>query len=213
MPGRGGHRPDGPQDYWRTVYARQPGGKAYGANAFTRWLTDWYYFRLYIDVVPLRVSESEGEIPAAPAAAGASSARWDSFTKTRAALSGYPSAVLSTVDDDGFPRSVRVHPAAGEPGVLVLPAGIAAEGPASLLFHRHDARTARLSNHVAVGDVRQAGPLTTFEIRRELAGASGELRAMIPMLRRARATAKRYLDRRGLPRPAVPWPAYKPLYR
>lgn len=43
------------REYWKRLFKIQPAGKMYGANALTRYFTDWYYMRLYIYVRPRRV--------------------------------------------------------------------------------------------------------------------------------------------------------------
>ena len=40
----------------RQVFSRQPAGRAYSGNPFSRWLFDWYYMRLLIWITPLRIT-------------------------------------------------------------------------------------------------------------------------------------------------------------
>jgi Pyridoxamine 5'-phosphate oxidase len=47
--------PNDLREYWKRIFRIQPAGKAYGANALTRRLMDWYYMRLYIYVRPRRI--------------------------------------------------------------------------------------------------------------------------------------------------------------
>jgi hypothetical protein len=123
----------------------------------------------------------------------------------------YPSAVLTTLDPDGFPRSTRVQVAASADH-FVLPASLEVqEGPASLLCHRHNEHTWGLSSVVVVGDVRRRQAGMAFEVRRVIPGASANPLTLVGMMGEARATAGRYLERRGLERPVVPWEAYERL--
>lgn len=43
------------REYWKRLFKIQPAGKMYGANPLMRYLTDWYYMRLYIYVRPRRI--------------------------------------------------------------------------------------------------------------------------------------------------------------
>jgi hypothetical protein len=45
----------GVEELLAEVFRRQPDSGFYSANAFTRWLFDWYYMRLMILVTPRRV--------------------------------------------------------------------------------------------------------------------------------------------------------------
>jgi hypothetical protein len=55
------------REYWKRLFRIQPAGKMYGANALTRYFTDWYYMRLYIYVRPRRIFVwPEGDFTRAP---------------------------------------------------------------------------------------------------------------------------------------------------
>jgi hypothetical protein len=217
-------------DYWRTLYTRQPAGSLYGRTALTRRFFDWYYFRLVVSVTPRRVTVEDPAIPSAvtPSAAGHGLAAVDpvvramghsmgfpagstAFADASRCVGRYPSAVLTGLDADGFPRSTRVRPAASG-GSFALPSSTGLqEGPASLLCHRHDERTWRLSSVVVVGDLRERGGHLFFDVRRVVPGASANPVRLAAMMRDARRTAGRYLARRGLERPSVPWSSYARL--
>jgi hypothetical protein len=41
--------------YWPVLWTKQPIGRRWGEDPFTRWFMDWYYMRLKIHVVPTRI--------------------------------------------------------------------------------------------------------------------------------------------------------------
>lgn len=43
------------RDLWGLLAVRQPSSTGNGANAFSRWLLDWYYMRLLLPIVPRRI--------------------------------------------------------------------------------------------------------------------------------------------------------------
>jgi len=215
--------PDDRLDYWRTLYARQPAGALYGSNAVLRRFFDWYYMRLVISVTPQRITvDDPPDVPAAPPVpkvapripgdlsplTAAEMMQYTAFGEAQRRLRRYPSVVLTTLDPDGFPRSARVRLSAST-GRFLLPDSLEVEeGRASLLAHRHDEHTWGLSSVAVVGDVRRRDGRLGFDVRRVIPGASQNPVTLVAMMREARATAGRYLDRRGLQRPTVPWQAY-----
>jgi hypothetical protein len=173
----------------------------------SRRLFDWYYFRLYITVVPETVTLLD---PLPDSRTRPS--RGASGEQARA-LRGYDSVVLTSIDHDGRPSSRRVRAEARDGALHLDGAAAARPGPASLLAHRHDEQTWHLRSVGAAGTlaVDDAGR-ATFTTGRLLPGASASPRAALRMIRQCRATTERYLDRRGLARPTVPWAAYRELY-
>jgi hypothetical protein len=128
-------------------------------------------------------------------------------------LSGYATAVLAARDADGGIALARTVPQPADGGYLVAPAPGAdlADGPASLLVHRHNDKLAGMSFALVRGRIAQAGTGTDrlFTPDRVVNPAGNPVRA----LRDVRATAARYLRTRSLPRPAVPWAQYRALAR
>jgi hypothetical protein len=116
------------------------------------------------------------------------------------------------MDGDGWPACVRCRPRYDRvravlrcdraPGVDIV------EGPASLLWHSHDARLARLRSFLVRGDLVVNGAewvLTPTPTRtRAGPGMSGPL-GDVAAFRAARRRAGRYLAARGLDRPLIPW--------
>ena len=113
----------------------------------------------------------------------------------------FPDAVLSGVDDDGWPASVRCRPRYDRaqavlrcdraPGVEIV------EGRASLLWHAHDARLGRLRSLLVQGELVADGAEWVVTPTRVLGD--------VAVFGAARRRAGRYLAARGLARPRVPW--------
>ena|GEM_PF-5699399 len=76
-------------------------------------------------------------------------------------LAQFPDCVLSALDVNGAPLSVRCRPVPGaHPGTAHLdrPPGVAlVPGPASLLCHRHDERLWQLRSFLARGALESTG--------------------------------------------------------
>ncbi|MFF4397145.1 pyridoxamine 5'-phosphate oxidase family protein [Streptomyces sp. NPDC001480] len=204
--------PEGAEDYWRMLFARQPHSRSYLAPGMRR-LMEWYYLRLLITVTPEQVivrpplatlssaqpATGEGPVASLPGAAQ---------------LARYQSAVLAACDKTGAPVLARTRPAATRAGFAVtVPSDFAmTAGPASLLVHRHDERLNHMRNTLVRGELRQAGdkwllvPDTVVEPM-----GSGRPSDALRVLRRTKRATARYLDRRGLARPRVQWEAFRAL--
>jgi hypothetical protein len=130
-------------------------------------------------------------------------------------LAGFPDAVLSGLDADGGPVSARCRPhpdharqrleLVGPPALTLRP------GPASLLCHSHDAELWRLRSFLVRGRIERSAAGWSFVPSRlvpgtGMSGPIGDLRGFVA----ARRRAARYLTRRGLPRPSVPWQHLRP---
>ena len=84
-------------------------------------------------------------------------------------------------------------------------------GPASLLSHSHNDKLAALRSFVSRGHIEPQGDSWLFVPDRYIPGAAPTPGAALRMLRSARGSAQRYLDKRGLARPAIPWDEYRGL--
>lgn len=124
-------------------------------------------------------------------------------------LAEFDSAVLTGVDADGYPFSVRCRPEpAGKQALRVtLPEDVSIRpGPAGLLCHSHDKRLLRLQSFVVRGRLEKAQGHWTFHPREFRPGLG--LGGTVPMMRAvsaARRRAGRYLGSRGLARPRIRW--------
>ncbi len=203
--------PEGLEEYWRTLFERQPHSKSYLARPVRR-LTDWYYLRLVITVTPERVLVRRAAEPPLPQVEPAPA---DGAPLPGAAqIAAYPTAVLAARDASGAPVLARTRPVATGDGFAVhVPTDCAAtEGPASLLVHRHDEQLNNLTNAVVRGELKEAGdgwllvPDSVLEPMGSGKGLDG-----IRLLRRTGRATDRYLERRGLPRPKVRWDLFQPL--
>lgn len=125
-------------------------------------------------------------------------------------LSDFESVVLTGIDAEGYPYSVRNRPRI-DPFERVLLVDIRLEtpvrpGPASLLCHRHDENLWNLKSLLVRGTLVRGDGGWTFRPERFVPGAGiGGPTAMVRFVAGARKTAGRYLEKRGLARPRIPW--------
>jgi hypothetical protein len=178
---------------------------------------DFYYMRLLITITPTSVRAvpalpSSGPL-AAPGRKGPGDA--DPFERAVRRLPDFDSAVLTAFDEQGVPTLLRVRPSADPMDrtfTFVTDAPLR-PGKASLLCHSHDEELWNLRSFVVTGDLTGSGAAWTLRPDRFVAGPDklGPL-AMIKMIRELRSTARRYLERRGLSRPEIPWREIHELY-
>jgi len=132
---------------------------------------------------------------------------WDDIKKY---LPDFESAVLTGVDAEGYPFSVRCQPEADDAAQVLrvqLPAGIPLQpGPAGLLCHRHDENLWKLRSFLVRGTLSQDEKGWKFQPLRFIPGAGiGGLPATVRFFTGSRRNASRYLKKRGLARPRIPW--------
>jgi len=131
--------------------------------------------------------------------------------ETRKHLYQFESAVLSGLDEEGYPFSVRCRPYPDTfgPDVLTvwLPPGTPIRpGPASLLCHSHDENLWNLKSFLVRGVLVKDAGGWSFEPGRFIPGLGiGGLPAMIRFFFSSRRNASRYLRERNLARPSIPW--------
>jgi hypothetical protein len=222
--------PEGLEDYWLMLYERQPSSRSYTLPGL-RSLTDWYYMRLLITVTPAHAEErpastavalpSDGLTPGSAGLAQAWSRAVGAGVPGARQLAGYPTAVLGALDAQGAVALVRTTPQpAGDRFAVAAAAGVdLAAGRAGLLVHRHDEKLAGVHFALVCGQIARpgvpAGPgdwLFTPDRVIEPVSSSSPASA-IRSLRNVRATTARYLAKRGLERPAIPWRQYRALVR
>jgi hypothetical protein len=131
------------------------------------------------------------------------------WTELVAQLRRYPSTVLTALDDVGYPVSVRCQPRVDE-AMQVLHVALAGAvglraGPASILCHTHDEQLWHLTNVLIRGTIEQSGDGWIFHPQRLIHGQSRGPLYFLRVLLDGRRAARRYLAKRGLPRPQIPW--------
>jgi hypothetical protein len=133
---------------------------------------------------------------------------WADITKH---LYEFESAVLSGLDEAGYPFSVGCRPYPDASGAEVLRAWLPADaalrpGPASLLCHRHDENLWHLKSFLVRGVLKKDAGGWSFQPVRFIPGIDvGGLPGMLRFFVGSRRNAARYLKKRGLARPRVAW--------
>ncbi len=125
-------------------------------------------------------------------------------------LPDFENAVLTGLDAEGYPYGVRCRPRADSTRRVIgvpLPAHAPVQvGPASLLCHAHDEELWNLRSFLVRGVLRREGEGWVFEPRAFVPGAGvGGPMGMVRFVRGSRQNAERYLKKRGLTRPSIPW--------
>jgi hypothetical protein len=127
----------------------------------------------------------------------------------------FESAVLSGLDEEGYPFSVRCRPYSDVSGAGVLtvwlpPGTPLRPGPASLLCHSHDENLWNLESFLLRGHLVKDAGGWSFEPGQFIPGAGiGGHLGKIRFLTGSRRRARRYLEQRGLARPRIPWDEIK----
>jgi hypothetical protein len=130
-------------------------------------------------------------------------------------LGKFEKAVLTTLDSDGYPVSVRVDSRAYDAATgelrATLPGALhVVEGPANLLCHYHDEKLWKLNAITIKGRVENRDGSWVFATTSF--NAPSKL-AMLSFIKGVRSAGKKYLDRRDLDRPEVDWAAVKEIQR
>lgn len=204
-------------EYWTRLMVRQPSSKSM-SSFLGRHLMGFYYLRLVVTVQPSAVASRPAVSARTPLTAPilTKEQRLTPFGQAAGRLPGYRSGVLAAFDNAGHPILQRVRPAADNAVfVMDLPDGVQVQpGPASVLFHRHDDQLDSQDSFVVAGDLQQRDGRWTLAAERFIPGpAGGGPLALIRTVRGLNSTAKRYLARRGRPRPAIEWAAIDELWR
>jgi hypothetical protein len=130
-------------------------------------------------------------------------------------LPRFASAVLTGLDADGDPLSLRCRPTLDHHAQLLrvaVPDGLGiVPGPAGLLCHRHDEQLWGLESFLLRGTLQQTDHDWVFRPRQLVPGMDTRPLSNLRLLRNGRRTAKRYLAARGLRRPRIPWDHYAQL--
>jgi hypothetical protein len=133
------------------------------------------------------------------------------------ALAAFPEGVVTAVDPDGYPVSVRqaalrYDAATGEMPVAWPQDVAVTEGPADVLCHYHDEKLWNIRAMQIKGRLERRGNDWVF-ISSAFTPPFGMLIGLWRAAKSSRAAGKRYLHKRGLERPAVNWAALKEIHR
>jgi hypothetical protein len=125
-------------------------------------------------------------------------------------LQAYPNAVLTGLDAQSYPFSIRCSPQIDESCQLLLiaPAGEDAiqPGPAGLMCHAHNELLWEIKSFQIQGRLEKTGAGWVFHPQRLIPGEDAQtMMGQFRTLFKSRASAKKYLDKRGLPWPKVDW--------
>jgi len=138
---------------------------------------------------------------------------WNKLVKS---LAEYSSAVVTGLDMESYPYSVRCTPQADHARQVLnvqFPSGMAIQpGPGGLLCHYHDEWLWNLSSFLALGVLEQEPNGWIFRPERYIVGGgnTNPLDTIKSMLK-AQRTARQYIKKAGLPWPSVPWKDLKAL--
>ncbi len=138
---------------------------------------------------------------------------WDEAAKW---LNKFDEVVLTVLDSDGYPASVRVDSQAYDPATGELPAAVpdalrVVEGPANLLCHYHDEKLWKLNAIQHQGPGRE--PRWRMGVRQHDIQSAVQTGDVCSSSRGTRTSGQKYLDKRGLDRPEVDWAAAKEIQR
>jgi hypothetical protein len=137
------------------------------------------------------------------------------WVEVRQHLQRFSSPVLTGVDRDGYPFSIRCAPQFDETQQVLqlsLPAWTRIQpGPASLLCHGHNNLLWDLRSFMVRGNLEPAGgDIWLFRPSRFVPGIGIDgLAGMVRFVLAKRRIARRYLNRRGLTRPRIDWAQLK----
>jgi hypothetical protein len=128
-------------------------------------------------------------------------------------LAKFDEAVSTVLDTDGYPVSIRVDTRSYDAATGQLPAELVGqlgcvEGPANLLCHYHDEKMWNIKAIQIKGRIEKRNSGWVFQST--VFNAPSKL-AMVSALRGASTSAQKYLDKRGLTRPAVNWVAIREI--
>jgi len=138
---------------------------------------------------------------------------WAEIAQT---LPSYCSAVLTGVDANGYPFSIRCRPQIDQSRQRILvdiaPTLPFEPGPASLLCHSHNEELWDLRSFLLRGRLESVDGAWIFRPAKIFDGELAGMIERLKLLRQVRKSTRRYLERRGLPRPKIPWEDYERLW-
>ena len=137
------------------------------------------------------------------------------WTEAAKWLAKFDEAVLTALDVDGYPVSIRIDPRNYDATTGSLPATFPSAlnviaGPANLLSHSHDEKMWHLNAIQIKGRLESRDGGWVFQSANF--DAPSKL-VFIQFLANTRTAGQKYLDKRGLTRPAINWSAVKEIQR
>jgi hypothetical protein len=205
--------PAGVEKYWARLFERQPSGRPYVRTPVNK-LMDWYYFRLLITIEP------EGVLIREPITGGAAEPGTGRASDGGAPLGAdvlgrFPTAVLGARNAAGAPLLMRTTVTRVAEGfeVLAEPDAAVVAGPASLLVHQHDEKLSAAYTALVPGRLSELGGGRWLLVPDRVVEpiGSGRVADALHLVTGGRRATTRYLERRGLQRPRVPWGEYRKL--
>jgi general stress protein 26 len=190
-------------DFWRAVYARSGGYAKDLQDPGYRARMDWYYWRLPMFVTPERVHVFD-TTPVGGALEPYPSSNLPMSERIKDAVSRYPTAVLTALDDTGHPYAVRAE-VSEDLAVTPLQPFAGKPGPASLLWHRHDGNSGGMLSLLVTGTLHDSG-----FVAERIPGAPPDEHEAGPerdWIAEGRRRSLAYLAERGLEVPVVDWDA------
>jgi hypothetical protein len=137
------------------------------------------------------------------------------WAETAKWLAKYPEAVVTALDVNGYPFSVRQSTSSYNARTGELPVELPetlrpTSGPANLLCHKHDEALWNLSS-IQIAGVLDRGYNGWVFVSSAFTPPSRL--ALLQLSRRSRATSRRYLAKRRLEAPKVNWVAVKQVWK
>lgn len=130
-------------------------------------------------------------------------------------VSEYDSLVLTTVDAAGFPYSVRCQGRPDDERQILVLVGFAGQavqaGPASVMAHYHNEQLWDLKSFLLRGRLEHGEDGWLFYPVKLVAQFVENPVELFKNMFKTRKVVKRYLEKRGLERPKIPWDEYKKL--
>lgn len=137
------------------------------------------------------------------------------WNKMVAALQQFPSAVLTGFDAQGYPFSQRCNPQPdpARQALVIASFGEARlqPGPASLLCHSYNKEFWNLKSAQVLGRLEAGAGGWVFIPERFISGMGQTPADQFKTIRNGQAESKKYLAKRGLPRPKVAWEEIRAL--
>jgi hypothetical protein len=132
-------------------------------------------------------------------------------------LTKFPDVVVTAVDAEGYPISIRqtaprYDAGTGQMPIAWPPEVAVAEGPATVLCHSHDEKLWNIKAMQIKGRLERCAGDWIFTST-SFTPPSNMLITIWRASRTGRKAARRYLDKRGLAAPAVNWDAVDELHR